>query len=192
MPFFTDDDPGLRVNRTTEIVPPRRPEDMAIVAAAFRQKNVVTSILQDTRLETFPRDPAHNPLDVIKDTPYERRYLDRFVTSYSEAETRSIMGQIEQEENDRRTLQAAGVGGTIMEMVAGTLDPTIALPTGIAVKGAQAGLTFGKAALRVGAAGATQVGIQEALLQSSQQTRTAGESALGPSRRTLRSAHKSG
>jgi hypothetical protein len=180
MPFFADDDPGFRSNITTPVpLTAPRPELDVAAAAAFRQSNVVASFYNHVANSgPFTPDPLHNPLDTIRGTPYERQHLDKFVGSRSEAETRAIMRRLDGEEQDHKTLEAAGGAGVVLSMLAGTADPTILLPGSIAVKAGRGGYEFARAAINVGAAGALQAGVQESILQATQETRTAGESLL--------------
>lgn len=176
MPFFAEQEPGFRPNVTQEMAPPPTGD---LIGAAFRQDNVVVSLLnQRANSGPFEPEPGHNPLNTIRGTPYEASHLDRFVGSRSEAETRAIMGEIDREDSDRRVLDAAGFGGTLLQMLAGTLDPTILLPAGAVVKAGREGYSLGRSAVSVGAAAALQAATQETILQSTQETRPLAESAL--------------
>jgi hypothetical protein len=186
MPFESVSDPGLRGDIAEPPAAPgtRTLGDVAI--AAFQKHNTVVSALSAMRNSgEFTPDPSHNPLDVIRGTPYEQRHLDRFPGARSEGETRAIMRQIDGEEANDRTLDANGVSGFLLGMLAGTADPTIALPGSIAVRAGRAGMTFGRAAVEVGLGGAVQSAAQEVALQASQETRTPGESALNIGSATL-------
>src|SRR5262245_46736081 len=147
--------------------------------AAFRQENSVVSILQGLRNSgPFEYDPSHNPFDAIRGTPYYDNHLSRFTGSRSAGETDAIKRQIDQEEGDRRLIEASGVSGVIASLMAGAIDPTMGLPSGVAVKGVKDGIAFGKAAVRTGAAAAVQQATQETMLQATQETRSLSESAL--------------
>jgi hypothetical protein len=178
------DDLGMRVpmGRTPE------PEQFAegLPGAAFRQSNSVVSILQSLRNSgPFTPEDGYTALPDIKGTPYFDNHADRFVASQSGAETGAIKRQIDQEEADRKVLHAAGGLGVIASMVAGSLDPTMLLPGRVAIGVAKEGSAFVRAAKEVGGAMAVQSAAQEALLQSSQQTRTAGESLMNIGSATL-------
>jgi hypothetical protein len=187
MPFFSDNDPGFRQDVATLPPLPRPvPEAADVVGAAFRQDNIVGSTVNAiANSGTFAPDPDHNPLTVIRGTPYERQHLDRFVGSRSEPETRSIMRRIDGEDADRKTLEAAGAGGTLMSILAGTLDPTLLLPGSVAVKLGREGYEFARAAAGVGAAAAIQSTAQESVLQATQETRTLRESLLNVGSATI-------
>ena len=184
MPFVDDSAlAGIRPNITT---PPPEPARGDLAAAAFRQENAVVSVWNAVRnAGPFAPEEGHNPLGIIANTPYEANHLDRFLGSRSEAETRSIMGRIDQEEADRRVLAAGGIGGTLLEMLAGTLDPTIALPAGAVVKAGRGGYSLGRSAMSIGMAAAGQAALQETALQGSQETRTGMESAVSIGSATL-------
>jgi hypothetical protein len=65
------------------------------------------------------------------------------------------------------------------------VDPLIFLPSGAFVKSARGGYSAIKSAALVGAAGGFQTGIQESILQATQETRTAAESAMAIGSATL-------
>src|SRR5947209_105385 len=133
MPFFSDTDPGFRSDTTTPPPLPKfAPDAGDLAAAAFRQNNTVVSLYNaGINSGDFAPDPSHNPLDTIKGTPYERDHLGNFAGSRSEAETRSIMRQIDGEDKDRQTIEAAGAAGVITSMAAGAIGPTMFLPGGV-------------------------------------------------------------
>lgn len=187
MGFFSDTDPGFRADGATlASLPKPLPEAQDTAAAAFRQSNVIASAYNAiANSGPFEPDPNHNPLDVVRGTNYERQHLDRFVGSRSEAETRTIMRRIDGEDQDRKTLEAAGAGGTLLSMLAGTLDPTLLLPGSIAIKAGREGSQISRAALSVGAAAGLQAGVQETALQASQETRPLSESVLNVGSATI-------
>lgn len=157
-----------------------QPSAGATITAAFRQENAIVNAIDlfvDGGVESEV-DFYHNPLDLIEGTEYED-YLDNFIGSGSENETRHIMAEIDQENRDRETLASAGFGGLVAGMAAGTLDPTIALPGGALYRGVKTGQVAAKSAVSVGAAAAGATAIQETVLQGAQATRTAEDSALG-------------
>jgi predicted GNAT family acetyltransferase len=187
MPFFTpaaeDDAARLPLGR-----PPEPPIDPSTVAgAAFRQDNSVVSAISAIRNSgRFTPDPDHNPLDVIKGTPYEQTHLDSFVGSRSEAETRSIMGRIDQEENDKRIIAGAGAAGVVASMIAGWTDPVWMLMGPAGPEARAAGFLRGasRSAMEVAAVGTAQ----ETLLQSTQQARPLSESLINVGSMTLLAA----
>lgn len=166
-------------------VEPPTPEYRDPVSAAFRMENPIVNIAKRTFEDTYPVEPDHNPLGIISNTPYEERHLDKFLGSTSENMTRSIMARIDQEEQDRRTLDAAGFGGVMLQMLAGVLDPTIALPAGTIYRTGRAGYSLARSGASVGGAAALQAGVSESVLQAAQETRTLGESATAVASATL-------
>lgn len=178
MPFFSPDQDASALRVPSGVAPPNptiTPQE--VYGAAFRQDNPVVNLYGRLNDETFPPDPNHNPLDIIKGTPFEQQHLDRFVASRSEGETRSIMRRIDQEDADRKTLEASGFLGTVAQIAAGTLDPTLALPAGEIIKTARGGYSLARSAASIGLAAGLQTSVQEGILQAAQETRTAGESA---------------
>lgn len=150
----------------------------------FRLENDVFAgfAAQDpTRDFAATADPDHNPLDVIKDTRFEQEYLQNFVGSRSEAETRWIMSRIDEEEKARAIRDQSGAMGWLAGVTAGTLSPTTLLPIGGWVKYARLWLRLGRtgrtglAALEGAAVVGGAVGAQEAALQAFSETRTAEE-----------------
>jgi hypothetical protein len=185
---------GLRSEQGVAPVAQQAPTDggEAVFGAAFRQSNSVVSAIQYMRNSgSFAPVPDYNPLTDIKkwDKPsYFLEHGDKFVGSQSPAETQSIKGQIDSEEADKKTLATNGKLGFIAQTMAGSLDPTMLLPGGVAIDAAKGGLTFAKAAVQVGKAGFMQSVAQEALLHGSQDTRTFTESALNVASGTLLTA----
>jgi hypothetical protein len=185
-----DPDAGLR---TGQGVAPTAPEPGGdVFGAAFRQSNSVVSAIQAMRNSgRFEPVPDYNPLTDVKgwgDTRYFLDHGDKFVGSQSPAETQAIKAQIDQEEQDKRTLAANGKIGFVAQTMAGMLDPTMLLPGGVGIDAARGGLTFTKAAIETGKAGLLATTAQEVLLHGSQQTRTFEESALNVASGTLLSA----
>jgi len=183
--------------RTEQGVPPQAQPPIndggeAVFGAAFRQSNSVVSAIQYMRNSgSFTPQPDYNPLDDIKSWKQPDYFLehgDKFIGSQSPAETQSIKAQIDTETADQKLLAANGKIGFIAQTIAGTLDPTMLLPGGVALDAAKGGLTFTKAAVELGKAGLMQTTAQEALLHASQQTRTFQDSALNVASGTLLTA----
>jgi hypothetical protein len=162
--------------------PPAEPAQPApgigeTIGAAFRQNNIIASIASNnTGLDNSPQD-GYNPWEDIKGTKYER-YWENFARANNPRYAAALKMQIDMEEQDRRTIDAAGVPGFIAGLAAGIIDPTILLPGGALVKTGRAGYSVSRSALSVGLAAGAGVGVQEAFLQGSQELRTAGESAF--------------
>lgn len=162
------------------------PGILETIGAAFRSENTVGSWVRREYNGwgiTNEADPNYSAWNEIKGTPYEDHWSS-FVKSNNPRYTQFLKTQIDKEEDDRRTLAAAGWGGTVAGMVAGIIDPTLLIPVGgevaLAGKGAW---RLGRGALTGARIAGTSVAIQEALLQSTQETRTLEESgyAIGGS-----------
>lgn len=151
--------------------------------AAFGLNNDVVNAIDWINRPTFRRDPGYNPSadPTFVGSKYQQLYSDNFVASNSAEETKSIMDRIDKEEAYRDTLSRAGVMGIAANMAAGTLSPTVLIPIGgWEYAGVRAGraLAIGiRAAEAAGIVGASVAG-QEAVLQGTQETRTAAESAF--------------
>ncbi|MEO6381987.1 MAG: hypothetical protein ABIO35_08315 [Nitrobacter sp.] len=165
---------------------PRVEDTGSVPLAAFRQGNIVVSALQAVR-NSGPFTPVdgYGALEDIKDSTYFDNHASRFYGSRSPNETSSIKRQIDQEENDHRTLAASGGYGIVASIAAGTFDPTIALPGRVALGVAKGGRGVIRGGLEVGAAMGLQSAAQETVLQATQETRTPGESILNIGSATL-------
>jgi hypothetical protein len=163
-----------------------------VFEAAFRQTNTFVSAMQYMRNSGhFAPQPDYNPVADLKgwkDPKYLLDHGEKFVGSQSPAETRSIAGQIDDEDTDKRLLAANGKTGVIATGVAGLFDPINFFPGGVGIDLARGGLTFTKAAVEMGKAGFLATTAQEALLHATQQTRTFEESALNVASGTLLTA----
>lgn len=157
------------------------PGILETIGAAFRTENTVGSWLT-REINGFgvdnQVDASYSPWDDIKGTPYEDHWSS-FANSNNSRYTQFLKTQIDREEEDRRTLAAAGWGGTVAGMTAGIIDPTLLIPVGgeiaLAGKGAW---RLSRGALAGARAGGIGTAIQEGLLQSTQELRTAEESAF--------------
>lgn len=179
MPLYVpeEDEPaGLRVPTYTPLAAPTPPEPDP-VAASFRQNNIVVNLMMNLAQDSFPAVAGYRASDDIRGTRYEEVYGDRFIDSRSPDETRAIMSRIEGEERDRRTSEANGLPGMFLDAFTGMLDPTILLPAGQVVRAGRGGYSAARSAASIGAAAAVQTAGQEAVLQATQELRTAGESA---------------
>jgi hypothetical protein len=181
------DPPAEQGFRAPEGVAPLPPVDTTgVVESAFRQDNTVVSLYRRLRQETFPAEPNYNPLPEIQGTKYFQNHADNFLASQSSAETRAIMRRIDQEDEDRKVLHAAGWGGTLAQLMAGVADPIMwFVPGGEIAMGARGAANLGRTAVRTGAGFAAQAGVSEAALQATQETRTAAESAAAVGTATL-------
>lgn len=181
MPLFPAAEREVGLRLPTGALPPDLlpKDDGTVLGAAFRQYNTITSLYNYKQARVGLADePGHEPLDIIRGTKYEQNYLENFVKSRSSTETKLIMAEIDQEEADRARLDKSGWAGTVAAMGAGIADPTIFIPVGAGAKSIRAGYMALRTGGRVAAASAVTAGIQESVLQATQQTRTGEESAM--------------
>jgi hypothetical protein len=146
--------------------------------AAFRRNNEMAALAASNSYWTDNEpEPGFSPWDKIKGTSDEVNFR-----ALSEARNQrkfdAIKADIAREQADRKLLDSQPWWmGLVTEGAAGVLSPTSLIPGGSFVKGAKGGIALVKAGASVGVANAVSAGIQEAALQSVEQTRTAAESA---------------
>lgn len=150
-----------------------------VIGAAFELNSTIAAAADLFSRPSFTPDPTFDPMPLIADTKYEELYLDRFVGVRSEPEARSVMSRIDREEKLRDTVARGGIAGYIAGIAAGILDPTMLVPAAGLVRTGRASIRAAEGAALVGGA----VALQEGVLQSAQETRTATESlfAIGGS-----------
>lgn len=152
---------------------------LAALKAAFRTENLIGSaIVAETNGVSNEVEQGYNPWAEIVGTPYEDHW-ESFVRSNNRRYTEALKRQIDREEDDRRTLAAAGAPGFVSVIAASVLDPTILIPIGGEVAAAgKGGYAVARSSVRIGAAAGASTAVQEAGLQASQELRTAEESGL--------------
>lgn len=146
-----------------------------VAGAAFRQENMIGSFWNDKLrgVNLFEKEDDYSGADVwnsIAGTRYERHW-DRFAQVQNRRAFAAMQAQIDQEEEDQRTIAAGGWTGFAASAAASLLDPTILLPGGAVFRGGKLTATIGRSALSLGVAGAAGAAVQEAGLQATQQTR---------------------
>lgn len=143
--------------------------------AAFRTQNMVGSFLsQRGAVDPNEEEAGFNAIDYIKEDSRYAPYADEFAGLSNRRSADAMKMQIDREEADRRTLDAAGWTGIVAQMAAGVFDLPTLLPFGGAIAGASR-----SGALVGGAIGAgMDAAVSEAGLQATQATRTGTESAL--------------
>ena len=153
----------------------------ATIGAAFGADNTVVNAftyLRDTWGADNTVDAGYNPWKDIEGTPYEDHW-DRFVSSNNARYSGIIKARIDREEENRRTVAAAGGTGTIASIAASILDPTLLIPVGGEIAAAGKGsYAVARSAVRVGMVAGAATAVQEGVLQATQETRTAEESAF--------------
>ncbi|MBN9306836.1 MAG: hypothetical protein BGO82_05965 [Devosia sp. 67-54] len=156
---------------------PAAPGALDLIGAAFRQENIVGSILARHRADGTP-DPTYNPWADIKDTPYEAHW-DRFTGSTNAGETAALKAQIDMEQSDRNTIAAAGGWGMLATLGAGLFSPENLLPAGEIYRSAKGGEAVLRSALSGASYGAMSAALGESALAGSQELRTPQDSAIG-------------
>lgn len=163
-------------------IAPLQSSEAGTWGAAWRTENPIGSTLNSFRYDiTKPFDPDFSSYDAINGTKYAEHW-ERFTGAHDAADVEAMKAQIDREMEDHRTLAAAGWRGALASMGASLLSPTTFIPGGAVVKGYK-GVRIGATALSVGSSAALAAGIDETVLQSTQQTRTAKDSlyAIGGS-----------
>lgn len=148
------------------------------LGAAFRTENTLGSLgaARDHDFGWTPFDKSHDPWAKIVDTPYEA-YWENFARSRNDEHFEAIKADIDRENKDRDTLARSGALGFVAGAAAGGLDWPTLLPGGAIVRTAKGTTSILRSAANVAGAGAIGAGASEAVLQETQQLRTAGESA---------------
>lgn len=151
-----------------------KPNGGEVWGAAFRLENVVGSMLAREQMPLAAWTPDFDPLSNENLEGYEN-FADRFIDTRSPEQSEILKRQIDRELADRDTIARAGFGGVGAAMVAGILDPTVLIPIGGQVKKGESLLKIGGRFALAGGGGAA---VSEGILQGTQVTRTAEESAL--------------
>lgn len=151
--------------------------------AALRESNTIVSAIaraQETHgVSNELVDPNYSPWEDVAGTKYEKYWKNVFVESNNRQFTEALKRSIDRQENDRRTVAAGGLQGTIAGIVAGTIDPTILIPVGGEIRLAQKGIwTLARGVGQGARAGAVGATAYELGLQASQDIRSVQESAI--------------
>jgi hypothetical protein len=161
--------------------PVRAPSLLQTAGAALRTENILGSIASSERLretldgDFYDIDRSYNVFDDI--AGYED-HSEAFENVFNRKAAAAVKADIDRETRDRQTLAASGWTGFAMTAGASVLDPAILLPGGALVKSGRAGFAVGRSAVNVGVAAGLGTTAQEIGLQATQETRTAGETAL--------------
>lgn len=152
--------------------------DRSVVAAAFRQDNIVGSIMsrKDLGVDNID-DKEFDPVAYIKEHNLAG-YEDSFMGVLNSRRADAVKSQIEMEQRDRETLQAAGWAGAFAQIAAGVFDAPTLIPGSVAVRGAKGAWSVGRSVLMAGASAAATQTVTEGFLHASQQTRSFEESLV--------------
>lgn len=159
------------------------PGTMSVIAAAFRQDNIVGANVSNKMagIDAASTEDGFTGDVIWKEiagTRYEQAW-DRFARVHNRTAFQALKAQIDMEDEDRRTVEAAGWLGTAATFGAAILDVPTLLPGGAVVRSASVGRTALRTGINTGIAGGLAGGVAEVALQQAQQTRTAQESAIG-------------
>lgn len=154
------------------------PPASSVWAAAFRQDNTVGAMLsaQDRDSPTY-QEPGFNPWDAIKGSKYEPHWK-AFAEVRNGRAADARKRQIDQEIEDRRTIEAAPWYVSLpAQIAAGAIDLPSLLPGGAFVRGVHGGYAVGRTAFNTAMMAGVSSAAQEAALQSIESTRPGAESA---------------
>lgn len=182
MPFTSDDiqQTPLDIGTVPEAAPQRNPGILDIMGAGWRQMNTVGSLhgRESGAPFTFMTDHLDPNFDPFAHIPEDKKqFAGQYITANTLADVEAITRQIDKEQRDKQTLSDGGFLGVLSGIGAGVLDPINLVPVGgTAIEAARGGSIL-KGALTTAAVGLGATTLQEAGLQSTQLTRSLGESA---------------
>lgn len=142
-----------------------------LARAGLNQENAVYNFVDLVTRSHYEPDPTFNLVESLKK---HNLWDDRenYIGVQSENEMLAAATRIKGDKENDRTLNSAGWSGIAARILMGSLDPTIFLPL--------AGEGRGIRAVAEGAAlGFTGAALDESVLQTAQETRSAGQSAFG-------------
>jgi hypothetical protein len=169
-------DPGARPV-APEVPEGPEPSALSTMTAGLRQTNIVSAAYERVTTPDPDLPDAPEGWDAADNLQGFEAHAWDLVSARTPSELEGRKQRILSEDADRETLRRAGWSGTGAQVVGSILDPTfmlsLAVPESLLAKGILA--TRAKAAAAHGIAGAA---LSEIGLQSMQESRTAGESAL--------------
>ena len=186
------------INISLAFAPPdQRREDPTFIdslSAAFQRHNVFWALSELMTKPSFPEQDyerfydAIEPVDPSKpyhpsSNPYKNiagydSFASRFSFSRSIEETDYIKNQIGRELKSADTLERSGAMGIFTSIAAGMIDPFVFVPPIKALRGARLGLSLFKQIGPATLQNAAIIAGQEAILHTSQYTRTKQESLV--------------
>ncbi|MGE8105147.1 hypothetical protein ACQKP1_15820 [Allorhizobium sp. NPDC080224] len=174
--------PGVGIPAVSDYDAPD-PSFLETLGAAFRQDNIIGSAATLVRNNmdagnVSAVDPSYNVYDDADMADYLRENPALGETIFSKPAADAKRAQIDQERKDKQTLEASGWTGVGLSMVASVADPTVLLPGGALARSGRVGYSVARSAAAVGVAAGAGAAVQEAALQATQETRTAGETAM--------------
>lgn len=139
--------------------------------AAFERENILFGEMKDRTI----KDETFDPFTAISGTKYEPM-ASSFIYADSLDEVEKVKESIEKEIENNQILEESGWTGIGMQMVAGTLDPTILIPGAKVLRAGSKIVRASKAAAAGAALGTGAIAAQETLLQQQQELRPLEES----------------
>jgi hypothetical protein len=149
-----------------------------VVPSAFRLENPVSSAAVSTATSHPSElyDPNYDAFSDLGEFTDTREAMD-LIEAKNPEEMRLMKQDLARQKQDEQTINDAGGLGTLASVMAGVASPTTLIPGFALVKGGKAvGVASG--ALRGAASATTAIGIDEALLQQSQVSRSPMTSAM--------------
>lgn len=162
----------------TNIAGPEPIADPSLVQtfeAAFRTENMVGSYLASRGMPDPRRiEEGFNAIDYVKDEAEFAPYVREFAGVFNKEAADALKLQIKREQQDRRTIEAAGGMGTVASLAAGVIDIPTLLPV---FGGGMAGGSVLRTATGAAIGAAMDATVSETGLQLTQITRTGEETA---------------
>lgn len=176
MPFIDVRTPPREITNIAAPEPLYDPSAAETFAAAFRTENMVGSWLSSRGMaDPDEVEEGFNAIDYIADDADFAPYARSFAGIRNRKAADALKAQIQREQQDRRTIEAAGGMGFVAAMAAGILDLPTLLPLGGGI--AAAGSSISRIALGSAIGAGIDATVSEAGLQLTQVTRTGEESA---------------
>lgn len=177
MPITYDDvDPTFDPSATASATY-TKPDDRSVLGAGFRESGTVGSAVMHIKEQwgtDNSRDPNFDPFEDDYLKGYED-YSKRFVHVRNKERADAVKSSIDRESRDLQTIEDAGIYGTLAQIAASIVDPItlagIVLMPEVIVPG-KIGLSIAK----MGAVGTADTAVREAVLNPTQETRTAEQS----------------
>jgi len=170
---FTDQiDPVYEQKRA---LPPEPPAGKSLFRATMERENAVASfIMSETGFDNKP-DRGFSLADELRERKMEDLY-DRLAWVNNRHRLNIELSRLAREqENEKIIAQAPWYAALPLGVFAGIADPSILLPGGAVVRGARGTWSMSRSAASVGAWAGAGVAAQEAVLQATQENRTAAE-----------------
>jgi len=180
MPLISETTPGtIQQLPDSPEIDAIKPSVGEVFGAGFRIENsLVSAASNGFGFNQFEPEEGFDPYqpDVIKG--YEL-WAENFIDVESSSEMSMVKTRIDQELQDKNTLDAGGVTGFVAQVAAGATDPLywplLAIPGGAAIRSST---SVGQSAARLAAIGGISEIPAEAVKQSFQETRTGTDSML--------------